>query len=311
LETREECVGRVAAEHRLSALRGRELQHPAELLRRDLQPLSRDDGGHRCGERLLGDCLGAVQVRAGYGRRLNRRRKLDRLATLEGCEGRDHDLLRRDTVEPLSRLAGDHADVQTPPHEARSLIRTIDLGCDHAELVVDRRPVRADLRCDVGREEPEREPAEAADHVHACALPLGLRHRLRPLRSHAQLVWADPESVGPCDEGHGHAPDRGAAGLEHRDRGLRGHPTHVDAAHPGAWCERAGGARQPKPDTEPRSGNPRYEGGKADVPVSDRWVSAADAGTGRGGARAQVSANLIGATILVSGGRRRRGFPTN
>ena len=309
-DTREECVGRIAAEHRLGAFRRRELQHPAELLRGDLEPLSGDDGGHRCGERLLGDGLGTVQVGAGHGRRLNSGRKLDRLAAFEGCQRCDHDLRRSDTVEPLSRLTGDHADVQPLPHEAGSLVRTVDLGCDHAELVVDRRLVRADLRRDVDREEPEREPAEAADHVHACALPLSLRYRLRPLRSHAQLVGADPESVGTCDEGHGHAPDRGAASLEHRGRCLRGHAADVDAADPGAGCERAGGAREHEPDHEQCSDNPRYEGGKAYVPVSDRGGGAADAGTGRGGARAQVAANLIGATISVSGGGEE-GCPTN
>ena len=86
----------------------------------------------------------------------------------EARERRDDDRSRGGAVERLARLAGDDPDRQAVPDEPGRLCGPVDLARDQADLVVDGGVVGAAPSASTfAGNEPEREPAEAADHVDA------------------------------------------------------------------------------------------------------------------------------------------------
>ncbi len=103
---------------------------------------------------------------------------------------------------------------------------------------------------DLGRREPEREAAEAADDARAVTLPGCVGDGAPPVDGHAHLGGFDGEVPGAGDEGHGHADEARAAAREHHPRGVRRQTADVDARDAHAVGELVGRAREREADHE-------------------------------------------------------------
>ena len=135
--------------------------------------------------------------------------------------------------------------MQAAADEPRLLVRGVDRLPEEAQLVGERRVVRADGRDEILREELQLEPAVAADDPEAASLPRGRRDRLVPVDLDPERPRRQREAVRPEDERDGHARKAFGPMLEQPFCIGGGEASDVDACDPRAVRQLA---RRPRED---------------------------------------------------------------
>jgi hypothetical protein len=166
---------------------------------------------------------------------------------------------RSTAIEHLARPAGDDRGRQAVQDDRRVAVRRVHRPLDPVEPVAERRVVDLGRRGDVGAEEAEVEPPEAAERAEALSLAPDRVHCRSP-------VDLDPEAPGlelpdVCAGAEGHRDGGKRFGLCLEDAlGLLGRlAADLDAGDTDAAGEPAGAPREGQAEHDRREGGDRGE----------------------------------------------------
>ena len=178
-------------------------------------------------------------------------------------------------------------------HETRLVVGRVHGAADLVELVVERRVVGVDRRCEVGGEELELEPPVAAHDPEPPALPLRRLHSRSPVDLDPEHPRRQREPVARGDEGQRDACDTPRALLEQPGRIRRGEASDVDPGDPRPVREPVGRARVEERDDEGRGQEQQTDCAQPEARLRQGAATGADGGRGRCHGRGHGSRGLV------------------